>query len=62
LGSGAPGHGSGWGGRLPDMLDKLSPINVAQAEKAVTAPPEKICLSCLMAAASTGAVMVMRGE
>ncbi|WP_338803410.1 type VI secretion system tip protein TssI/VgrG [Xenorhabdus griffiniae] len=62
FGSGAPGNGSGWGGKLPDMLDKLSPINVAQAEKMVTAPPEKICLSCLMAAASAGSVMVMRGE
>ncbi|WXG12319.1 phage baseplate assembly protein V [Xenorhabdus griffiniae] len=62
FGSGAPGNGSGWGGKLPDMLDKLSPINVAQAEKMVTTPPEKICLSCLMAAASTGSVMVMRGE
>ncbi|KLU14765.1 MULTISPECIES: type VI secretion system Vgr family protein [Xenorhabdus] len=62
FGSGAPGNGSGWGGKLPDMLDKLSPINVTQAEKMVTAPPEKICLSCLMEAASTGSVMVMRGE
>ncbi|WP_323860685.1 type VI secretion system tip protein TssI/VgrG [Xenorhabdus szentirmaii] len=62
LGSGAPGNGSGWGGKLPDMLDKLAPINMAQAEKTSTTPPEKICLSCLMEAASTGSVMVMRGE
>ncbi|MGJ0626305.1 bacteriophage T4 gp5 trimerisation domain-containing protein, partial [Xenorhabdus bovienii] len=62
LGSGAPGSGSGWGGKLPDILDKLAPINVTQAEKMVTAPSEKICLSCLIEAASTGSVMVMRGE
>ncbi|MCP9269638.1 hypothetical protein M5U04_16500 [Xenorhabdus sp. XENO-1] len=62
MGGGAPGKGSGWGGKLPDMLDKLKPINVAQAEKIVTVPPEKICLSCLMAAAAAGSVMVMRGE
>nr|WP_306310579.1 hypothetical protein [Xenorhabdus aichiensis] len=62
FGSGAPGSGSGWGGKLPDRLDKLAPVNVAQTEKRVAVPPEKICLSCLMEAASTGSVMVMRGE
>nr|BET98693.1 hypothetical protein TCT1_36140 [Xenorhabdus sp. TCT-1] len=64
MGSGAPGNGSGWGGKLPDMLDKLKQINVAQAatEAVLTAPLEKICISCLMKAASDGSAMVIRGQ
>ncbi|WP_262947526.1 type VI secretion system tip protein TssI/VgrG, partial [Xenorhabdus indica] len=62
MGSGAPGNGSGWGGKLPDMLDKLKPMNVAQPEKMLTAPPEKICISCLMKAALGGSAMVIRGQ
>ncbi|MDR0218917.1 MAG: type VI secretion system tip protein VgrG, partial [Enterobacteriaceae bacterium] len=62
MGSGAPGNGSGWGGKLPDMLDKLKPINVTQAAAVLTTPLEKICLPCLMAAAAAGSLMVMRGE
>ncbi len=63
FGSGAPGNGSGWGGKLPDMLDKLKQINAAQATEAIlTSPPEKICLSCLMKAALGGSAMVIRGQ
>ncbi|MBD2822840.1 type VI secretion system tip protein VgrG, partial [Xenorhabdus sp. 42] len=62
MGSGSPGNGSGWGGKLPDMLDKLSSINVAQAEKVSVTPPEKICISCLMKAALGGSAMVIRGQ
>ncbi|CEE91841.1 conserved hypothetical protein [Xenorhabdus nematophila str. Anatoliense] len=62
FGSGAPGKGSGWGGQLPDMLDKLKQINVAPAEKILVKTPEKICISCLMKAASEGAAMVIRGQ
>ncbi|PHM72383.1 type VI secretion system Vgr family protein [Xenorhabdus sp. KJ12.1] len=64
MGSGAPGNGSGWGGKLPDMLDKLKQINVAEAvtEAVLTAPLEKICISCLMKAASDGSAMVIRGQ
>ncbi|WP_426575254.1 type VI secretion system tip protein TssI/VgrG (plasmid) [Xenorhabdus stockiae] len=64
MGSGAPGNGSGWGGKLPNMLDKLKQINVAEAatEAVLTAPLEKICISCLMKAASDGSAMVIRGQ
>ncbi|MCP9269523.1 type VI secretion system tip protein VgrG [Xenorhabdus sp. XENO-1] len=63
FGSGAPGSGSGWGGQLPDILDKLKQINVAQAAEAVLASPtEKICISCLMKAAEKGSAMVIRGQ
>ncbi|MBD2781616.1 type VI secretion system tip protein TssI/VgrG [Xenorhabdus szentirmaii] len=62
MGSGSPGNGSGWGGKLPDMLDKLSSINMAEAEKVLTTPPEKICISCLMKAALGGSAMVIRGQ
>ncbi|MDE1478324.1 type VI secretion system tip protein VgrG [Xenorhabdus bovienii] len=63
FGSGAPGSGSGWDGQLPDILDKLKQINVAQAAEAVLASPtEKICISCLMKAAEKGSAMVIRGQ
>ncbi|PHM74764.1 vgrG protein [Xenorhabdus cabanillasii JM26] len=63
LGSGAPGHGSGWGGKLPDMLDKLKQTNVTQAAETVLAAPlEKVCISCLMKAALGGSAMVIRGQ
>ncbi|MDE9463096.1 type VI secretion system Vgr family protein [Xenorhabdus bovienii] len=62
FGSGAPGNGSGWGGQLPDMLDKLKQASVAQAEKMLTAPLKEICLSCLMKAELQGTAMVIRGQ
>ncbi len=62
FGSGSPGSGSGWGGKLPDMLDKLKQTSVVQAEKALTAPLKEICLTCLMKAELNGTAMVIRGQ
>ncbi|CDG90602.1 type VI secretion system Vgr family protein [Xenorhabdus bovienii] len=62
FGSGAPGNGSGWGGQLPDMLDKLKQASVAQAEKILAAPLKEICLTCLMKAELQGTAMVVRGQ
>ncbi|CDL82476.1 hypothetical protein XCR1_1670005 [Xenorhabdus cabanillasii JM26] len=62
MGSGAPGNGSGWGGKLPDMLDKLKQTTVTQAEKMLTEPLEEICLTCLMKAELEGSAMVIRGQ
>ncbi|MEK9495076.1 type VI secretion system tip protein TssI/VgrG [Photorhabdus sp. P32] len=62
FGSGSPGSGSGWGGKLPDKLDKLKQASVVQAEKALTAPLKEICLTCLMKAEQDGTAMVIRGQ
>ncbi len=59
--SGTPGTGSGWGGKLPDMLDKLEQVSAEISTPVSQEPLKEICLSCLMKAELEEAITVIRG-
>ncbi|MBS9427709.1 hypothetical protein [Photorhabdus akhurstii] len=62
--SGTPGIGSigsGWGGKLPDMLDKLEQVSAEISTPVSQEPLKEICLSCLMKAEFEEVITVIRG-
>ncbi|NHB93221.1 type VI secretion system tip protein VgrG [Photorhabdus cinerea] len=60
--SGSPGTGSGWGGKLPDMLDRLKQVSAEMPIAVAKEPLKEICLSCLMRAEREEAITVIRGQ
>ncbi|WP_036772400.1 bacteriophage T4 gp5 trimerisation domain-containing protein, partial [Photorhabdus australis] len=63
FGSGTPGIGSGWGGKLPDMLQKeMKQANVDIPAQIPKIPNKGLCISCLLKAELEGATMVIRGQ
>ncbi|WGL28188.1 type VI secretion system tip protein TssI/VgrG [Pectobacterium brasiliense] len=63
MGSGAPGEGSGWKGKLPEIVNQKSPSLLAEITPAISlAETKPLCLTCLMKAAVSGQTLVVRGE
>ncbi|MCW2485467.1 type VI secretion system tip protein VgrG [Candidatus Symbiopectobacterium sp. NZEC127] len=63
MGSGAPGEGSGWKGKLPEIVNQKSPSLLAAITPAISlAETKPLCLTCLMKAAVSGQTLVVRGE
>ncbi|MCW2478071.1 type VI secretion system tip protein TssI/VgrG [Candidatus Symbiopectobacterium sp. NZEC135] len=63
MGSGAPGEGSGWKGKLPEIVNQESPSLLAEITPAISlAETKPLCLTCLMKAAVSGQTLVVRGE
>uniref|UniRef100_UPI0005664148 bacteriophage T4 gp5 trimerisation domain-containing protein n=1 Tax=Photorhabdus australis TaxID=286156 RepID=UPI0005664148 len=62
FGSGTPGIGSGWGGKLPDMLQKINKVSVDMPVAIPTIPVKELCISCLINAELAGLAMIMRGQ
>ncbi|WGL28091.1 type VI secretion system tip protein TssI/VgrG [Pectobacterium brasiliense] len=63
MGSGAPGEGSGWKGKLPEIVNQKSPSLLAEMTPGISlAETKPLCLTCLMKAAVSGQTLVVRGE
>ncbi|WP_174870949.1 type VI secretion system Vgr family protein [Pectobacterium polaris] len=63
MGSGAPGEGSGWKGKLPEIVNQKSPSLLAEITPVISlAETKPLCLTCLMKAAVSGQTLVVRGE
>ncbi|MGS0628200.1 type VI secretion system Vgr family protein [Photorhabdus asymbiotica] len=63
FGSGTPGIGSGWGGKLPDTLQKeIKQISANIPAQIPKIPNKGLCISCLLKAELEGATMVIRGQ
>ncbi|WGL29501.1 type VI secretion system tip protein TssI/VgrG [Pectobacterium brasiliense] len=63
MGSGAPGEGSGWKGKRPEIVNQKSPSLLAEITPGISlAETKPLCLTCLMKAAVSGQTLVVRGE
>ncbi|MBQ0695266.1 type VI secretion system tip protein VgrG [Providencia stuartii] len=62
MGSGSPSTGSGWQGQLPDIVKMLGSSIPQSIPPDAPFVPEEICISCLMKAAESGQMLVVRGE
>ncbi|EOJ8669297.1 MULTISPECIES: type VI secretion system Vgr family protein [Providencia] len=62
MGSGSPSTGSGWQGQLPDIVKMLGSSIPQSIPPDTPFVPEEICISCLMKAAESGQILVVRGE
>ncbi|MFY3770837.1 MAG: type VI secretion system Vgr family protein [Pseudomonadota bacterium] len=62
MGSGSPSTGSGWQGQLPDIMKMLGSSIPQSIPPDAPFVPEEICISCLMKAAESGQMLVVRGE
>ncbi|MDE8744146.1 type VI secretion system tip protein TssI/VgrG [Pectobacterium polaris] len=63
MGSGTPGEGSGWKGKLPEIVNQKSPSLLAEITPVISlAETKPLCLTCLMKAAVSGQTLVVRGE
>ncbi len=60
FGSGAPGIGSGWGGKLPDMLQKE--MEQVSVDIPAQIPGKGLCISCLLKAELEGATTIIRKQ
>ncbi|MQL49564.1 type VI secretion system tip protein VgrG [Photorhabdus khanii] len=63
FGSGVPGIGSGWGGKLPDMLQKeMKQVSVDIPTQIPKIPGKGLCISCLLKAELEGATTIIRKQ
>ncbi|HEJ9436505.1 type VI secretion system Vgr family protein [Proteus mirabilis] len=62
MGSGSPSTGSGWQGKLPDIVSLTGSSITQNVLPDIPFISEEICISCLMKATMSGQILLIRGE